>query len=457
MRNASRFRFLLLAALAGCLFAVPAGAAIDPPRMLADSTFAQAWKLGNGLRVVTRHVPGSGGVSMTVAYDIGSDDDPPGREGLAMLLAEVGFTAAAGDIPERSYEDLASLRPLGWSFLATRRSTMFTEISTPRQFPGVLNQVAARMRGVTVTREGLRRALASVRTQMADRVHGPVTVSLYYQVRELAAGHDDRALLGSAPGRDLERMTPAAVQQQVARLLVPANAVLSVAGNLEGVDVPALVQNLFGSLPAGTAAVPARRDSLRAGSRLLKVDGIEERRGVVGILAPPLTDPEHPSFYLCSMMLGSHFSQAWKPAGEAVAAAPGTTFHYALFDEPELVRLFPPGAATTDDLGTVLKVAVNELYSMVIPAEAFDQMRDGLAWLLGGPMDVHQLERTRTDASALHTLTRSMAGRELFGGEAVWAPYRERFAKLPPGGFQTWMDYYLAPEHQVRLMTVPNR
>jgi len=312
------------------------------------------------------------------------------------------------------------------------------------------------MRGVTVSREGLREALGNVRAQMADRLAGPPAVSLYYQVRELAAGHDDRALLRGAPGRELERMTPVEIQKEVARLFVPANAVLSLAGDLEGVDVPALVQNLFGSLPAGAPATRAPRDSLRAGARLVKVPGVNQRRGVVGIIAPPLTDPGHPAFYLCSMLLGTHFSQAWAP-GDQPAAAPGAAFHYALFDEPDLVRLFPPGGATTDDLGTLVKAAVNQLYSMVVPKEAFDQMRVGLAWLLGGPMTEAQLERTRTDASALHTLSRSMAGRELFGGEAVWAPYRERFGQLPPGGFQTWMDYYLAPEHQVRLIAAPNR
>ena len=456
MRKTLLLGLSLLAIVIGSGLPAAAGAGTDRPTMLADSTFAQGWKLANGLRVVTRHIPYSGGVAMTLAYDVGSDDDPPGSEGLAMLLAEVAFTAAAGDIPERSRAELASQRPLGWSFLPTRRSTMFTEISTPRQFPAVLDQMATRMRGVTVTREGLREALGNVRAQMAERLAGPPTVSLYYQIRELAAGHDDAALLRAAPGRNLERMTPLAVHKEIARLFVPANAVLSLAGNLEDVDVRALVQNLFGPLPAGSKATLAPRDSLRAGGRRVKVPGVDQRRGVVGIIAPPLTDPRHPSFYLSSMILGSHFSQAWAPADQPTAA-PSPVFHYALFDEPDLVRLFPPGAATTEDLGTAVKLAVSELRSMVIPNEAFDQMRQGLTWLLGGPMTELQLGRTRTDASALHTLSRSMAGRELFGGEAMWAPYREQFAQLPPGDLQAWMDYYLEPEHQVRLIAAPNR
>jgi hypothetical protein len=180
---------------------------------------------------------------------------------------------------------------------------------------------------------------------------------------------------------------------------------------------------------------------------------------VVGILAPPLTDPEHPSFYLCTMLMSTHFNRMWIEVGNPNVPAPvtGSLFHYALFDEPEMVRLFPPGAATTDDLATVLKSAIEQLYATVIPQDVFDQLRTGLVWLLGGPMTEDQRKRARRDPAALHTLSRSMAGRELFGGEAVWAPYRERFASLPSGGLQIWMDYYAAPEHQVRLMTIPKR
>jgi len=448
-----------------CLFAVAIGAraaqgaAPGPPHQLADSTRVQNWTLDNGLRVSTRHIPKADAVAITVAYDLGSDDDPPGREGLAMLMAELGYTAAAGGIPERSREDLDSQRPHGWSVTTTRRSIMFTEIAITPQFPGVLQQVAQRMRGVTVTREGMQAALATVRVQMKDRLAGKPEVSLYYLVREVGLGHDDPQLRRDAPGRELERMSPEAARQQIQRLLVPANAALSVVGNLADLDVPALIQNLFGSLPAGTKFARGTRDSLRAVSKSVTLAAAQDPRGVVGIIAPPLTDARHPAFYLCTMLLGTHFSRIWTEVGNSNAPpkATGSLFHYALFDEPDLVRLYPPGAATTDELGAALKDGIDQLYAVVMPQEVFEQMRVGLLWLLGGPMSEEQLKRARRDSSALHILARSTAGRDLFGGEAVWGPYRERFAALPNGGFQTWMDYYAAPEHQVRLTMGPSR
>ena len=46
--------------------------------------------------------------------------------------------------------------------------------------------------------------------------------------------------------------------------------------------------------------------------------------------------------------------------------------------------------------------------------------------------------------------------RELWGGEAFWAPYRERFIAVDRPVFARWSDYFLSPAHQVQLMFVPS-
>ena len=122
------------------VLAVPAAA-----QMRADSTVADAWKLANGLEVRTLHVPHAPGVSITLAFRAGSGYDPAGREGLAELLAELQFTSAAGDVPERTREEMASLRPLGWESRPGTRLVRFTEIATRTQLAGVLQQVAKRL------------------------------------------------------------------------------------------------------------------------------------------------------------------------------------------------------------------------------------------------------------------------------------------------------------------------
>jgi len=447
---------VLLSSLFGLLLASPGAVAYSPgiPDTLADSTVVRNWTLENGLRVVTRHIPDAGGVAVTLAYDIGSADDPPGREGLAQLLCEVVYTAPAGDIPERTREDLASLRPIGWSFIATRRYTMFTEISKTRQFPGVLQQVATRMRGVQVTREGLQLAVGNVREQLNERLDGPPSAMLYPRVRDVSVGYSDEVILRAAQGRGLDKITPAQVQERIQQLYVPANAVLSLAGNFDDLDLGTLVRSLFGSIPAGARIADTAPDTLKAAVRTLQLPQVKGRQGAIGIIAPALDDTSHPAFYLHTMLLTSHLSQVWSKLEDS---GPGPFFHYAILDEPDLARLFPPGAATTDDLGTLLDSSIAQLYTTVITRESYQELRSTLAWLLGGPMTRGQLDSARQDSATLHTLARSAAGRQLLGGESFWAAYLQRFVALPAGGLQTWMDHYNAPEHQVLLMVTPAR
>src|SRR5438093_1542124 len=184
------------------------------PVTLPDSTVCESWLLPNGLGVTTRHVPRTSAVSITVAYRIGNAGDPTGREGLARLLAEAAFTAAAGEIPERTRDEMESLRPLGWNLEVGTRSTLLTEIASPAQLPVAL-------------RPGLRQI---TRSDLASPL------------------------------------------------------------------------------------------------------------GVVGIIAPALTDTAHPEFYLNALVIGSLCKDQWDPPAPPLT----TRFKYSALDDPDLVRIYPP-------------------------------------------------------------------------------------------------------------------
>ena len=100
VRPVALLAVLLLASFPGSVRAIA----------LPDSTAAESWRLANGLEVRVRYVPGAVGVATTMAYRAGSAYEPAAREGLANLLAEIQFTAAAGDVPERTREEMDSLR-----------------------------------------------------------------------------------------------------------------------------------------------------------------------------------------------------------------------------------------------------------------------------------------------------------------------------------------------------------
>jgi hypothetical protein len=433
-------------------FLPPCAAAAES---LSDSTRVEHWKLANGLRVTTRDASWATSVAISLAYDMGSDDDPADRDGLAQTLCELAFTGATETLPERSRDELDSQRPYGWSFNATRRMTLLTEVAAPSQFPGVLSQVADRMRGVKVTREGLKAAVQTARDVQNSQIFGPPATSLFYIAREVARGRKEDAMQKHAAAADLDRLTPAQAQAEMARRFVPANAALAIAGNLRGVDVRQLVQNLFGPIAAGTPFAHTKADPLRSGDYIVQFPRAGKSVWAMGILAPALTDSLHPAFYLNTLVMHSYFDEIWRSDTDNA-----THLLYALIDEPDLARILPPPNAknaTIEALSFMIEGSMAGLFREVITREDYDVVRDRALWIVGGAMDSSMLVQARTQPAQWHTLARSMAARELRGGEAFWSDYRRRFETQRIGGLETWGNYYAAREKQVRLLVVPGR
>ena len=439
----------------GVLLAAPSAPAA--PVLLADSTTADRWTLPNGLEVVTRDLPGAQAISVTWGYRIGLDNDPPDQPGLASLLAEVGFTAPAGDTPERTRDEMESLRPRGWSLRVNRRHTLFTETATPEQFAGVLRQLAVRMRGVTVTDSGLRGSLATVRRTLGERYFGAADQMLYWRVREYARGRGPNDILALAAAKGLDRETPGSVQQTIARAYVPANGVLALAGDLSRLDLHAIVAAEFGALPPGTRLPDPPVIRLDSATVVLERPEVTDPAGVVGLIAPALTDSMHPSFFLSMLMMGTHAKFTW-----GLPTPPLTTrFQFSLLDDPEFVRFYPrltrQEVAHPQSLSTVFGVAVSDLLRVMIARKTYDTYRDNVLWMVGGPLSEAFAEEVRRDPAALNVLSTSIAMQALWGSEAFWTEYRRRFDFGVSPGVEFWTDWMSDPRHQVRLLLLPKR
>jgi hypothetical protein len=438
-------------AVAGLIACAPR-AASAAPRKLADSTVVDRWTLKNGMRVVTRHVPLARAVVTTTCYRAGSEWDPAGQEGLAALLAEIEFTAAAGDVPARSRDDLPSQRPLGAGVKVTRHYAQLTEIASTAQFPGVLHQVAARIRGVAPTEDVLNRARATVARLLEDDYFNRLDRSLYFSVRALAAGADPKALERYGSGSGLEKLAAKDFEKQLAEAYAAPNGVLCIAGNLTGVDVRRLLEHEF---PTGDAApgpyTPPRMD-VRAGVGTVARPGLTAPAGVLGVLAPSLADSTHPAFYAHALLIGSLLASRWDPPTPPIT----TRFQFSVADEPEMARYYAPVTASkpprvNDEFG----YSLHELAEVDVDPSAVVQLLTGVDWLLGGALPRDVLKRMKDDPAALHTLTSNMAARELYGDDDFWATYRRRFHTSVGPEIGRWISYFVDPKHQVQLIFTP--
>ncbi len=417
---------------------------------LSDSTESRRFALPNGLQVRTRHIPNAKGIAITVAYRAGSGYEPAGREGASELLSELAFTAPAGDIPERTQDEMGSLRPLGWGVRTNQQLALLTEVATRDQFPGVLRQVATRMRGVQITEAALKQALVSTRRELGTRYFGAPDLALYYRSADLAHGMSDERILRRASGKGLDGVSAKEVTALMRRLYAPANGVLTLVGDLSGVDIQQLVTSEFGTIPAGAAAAEPPVSSFRPGKRTMPWKGLAQPVGVLLVQAPALTDSLHPSFFLTTLVTAAGLPKSWGPPTPPLSSR----FQYSLFDDAELVRFYPlvaPGTTDPQAMGEEFSFRLDELAAVSVGAEQLDLVRSSVAWMLGAPLTPELLRRSRAESGPLSTLGISMASRALWQGDPFWDAYLLRFQSQRYGhsSFYPRMDQ---PEHQFKLL-----
>lgn len=445
--------FTLLAILSLC---AAAGSAAAAPVVLPDSSTFETFTLKNGLRVVCRHMPLASLTSITMAYDFGFESDPAGREGLSYALAEMQFNAAAGDVPERDRTGMASLRPAGWNLTVGPRVTRGTEVATQAQLPGVLHQFAQRARGIRLSEAAWRKAMATIKDQLRADYRDEPSRALYFQSGVLARGGDMAAIGRFASGAGLQKLTLKEAQALIAQRFVPANAVLSLAGNFGALPLQTVLEHEFGGIPAGAPMPRPAPAPMKFASQSEKSAAVTTPIGVVAIRAPALTDSLHPFFFMATVLAGSHATRRW---GEP--EAPLTSrFQYSIMDEPDLARFFPPLGPEADNPALLSEEFITTMREVIQNPLDPSVLRDawrGLDWLLGGPVAPEMRGRISMDAGALSTLSVGGAVRELWGGEPFWSVYRQRFRAAAAVEFRDWLAYYGDEPHTTRVLMTPAR
>ena len=420
----------------------------------ADTVSRAEWTLSNGTHVVAQHIPDALGIAITVAYPGGSDQDPAARGGLAALLAELQFTSAAGDVPERRRREMKSLRPLGADIHVGRCFTLFTEVATRPQFPGVLHQVAARMRGVQVTPATLAAAIETERTLYREQLLGSADLGLYNEVQQRASGADDAALRRLTGLSGVERLTVRDVAPLVAERFSSRNALITVTGNLEALDLRSALEREIKSLPGGAPPPLPKARPQRAINAAVPRPGLARPVGVLGIFGPALSDSSYPAFFLASLIIGAQANVQW---GQPLAPLT-SRFQYSAVEDPDLVRLYPPLTLedrTPQSVATSFESTIGRQDNLVVSDDIIAQLRFGIGWLIGGPFNDAALNHIRTESYPLILLSVGIAERELRGGEAFWSGFRQRVERAGVPDLVYWLGYMGDPKLQARLIYVP--
>jgi hypothetical protein len=317
----------------------------------------------------------------------------------------------------------------------------------------VLQQAATRLAGVKVTEPGVKTALARVRRDVGMRLFGDAGDALYWRPELIARGMNDEALVRYASLQGLDALKLKDIQALLKQRFNPGNASLAVVGDLTGVDSRALIGSAFGRIPTGPAMPDTVQVRLHGTKRVTPWKDLTEPAGAIAVESPALSDTLHPAFYLGMLITGPGVVVNWGPPKPPLV----TRFQYSLFDEPELVRFYPPMNKNATDPDLIAGALYEQL--MVVGGQVannvtLEKVRRSVVWLLGAEIPHEIIARLRTDPGALATISNGYATRALWLGDSYWADYRRRFMSLRIG-HNYFYEWLADAKHQTTLLLTP--
>ncbi|MDA0635546.1 pitrilysin family protein [Nonomuraea sp. MCN248] len=201
--------------------------------------------LGNGLRVVVEEEHSAPVAAVAVHYGVGFRGE--GRPGLAHLFEHLMF--------DGHFQYVEGVG--GFCNASTRQDyTDFYTVVPAGAVARVLNLEAARMRGPRITARAIRAQTSVVREEILGKTRKPYGGFPWPRLspvlfRDAANAHD-----GYGDHASLRHITPQDCEEFFERHYSPANAVLTVSGDVRADAVLEIAAHAFGDIPARPAPPP---------------------------------------------------------------------------------------------------------------------------------------------------------------------------------------------------------
>jgi predicted Zn-dependent peptidase len=336
-------------------------------------------RLANGLRVLLAPDPSLDDVTVLVRYNVGSSDDPPGKEGLVHVTQHLMFDGsphvAAGQ-HQRRLEEVGGTRIEGGT---SREDTTFRDTVPPGRLPLVLWLEADRM---GLSGDALDAATVQREWKVADAEH-----DVGHHNGAARAGWD--ALWGEIypEGHPYHRIQAADVGQGVfglddVRAILRAgfgasNAALAIAGPFDPQATFALVERYFGSVPARTPIRRPRASESRIPDVRLDVSASVAREFVdVAFRAPPSGTPQDLAMDVLSTILNDTNGPLHRELVErGIALNAGATEQSKKAGSLFLLSASAPRGGDPEALVATIERIVGDLATTLTPAQLDDAHR----------------------------------------------------------------------------------
>ena len=295
------------------------------------------YKSPNGLQVLLRPIQGAKQAAVVTLFAIGGDHDPEGASGLGHFIEHVYVTAAAGDRPARTAEELMRAYPTGWNAQTGDDFTVFATVVDAAEVEDEIKQHAERMGNLRIAPSDLRRELPRIDQELANMFGRIPALAALNHARE---GIRPTPWKGRKGGRieQLRKVTLAELQSRWQQFYKPANAILIVAGKVDPAEVRPMIERAFGDIPAGDAAPAAHASPKREAARQprsISVQPIQPGLGSTAALAFAAPKPGSSDYAPFLMLVNRLMAQARFAGFLQPTTQP--RLRYAFLDDPNVL------------------------------------------------------------------------------------------------------------------------
>jgi zinc protease len=351
----------------------------------------EAFRLGNGLRVLVCEDHSAPVVAFHTWYRVGSRHERVGKTGLAHLFEHLMFNETenlpAGELDRRLEEAGAESNASTWLDW-----TQYN-IAVPKdRLPLVVRLESERMRRLVlrdpqVTSE--KEVVANERRyRVDDDVEGAVNELLWATAFEKHAYR--WPTIGWMP--DIEGFTTEDCRDFYDTYYAPNNATLVVVGDVSERRVLELVVKAYGSIPPSTIPVEdVQPEPPQLAERRVEVQKpTATEKLVVGYHSPALGDFDHPALsLLCEVLFGGRASRVYRRLIRQLELAVDVHAFVGPFHDPGLFEIFASAreGKTAAELLTILDEELNRVRVSPVTAEELERAKARLELSLVGGLE----------------------------------------------------------------------
>lgn len=209
------------------------------------------YKFENGLNVILSEDPSLPVVSVVVAYNVGSINEPPGKTGLAYLMEKLMFL---GSENVNRMQHISLINRVGGEFNATTREdkTIFFQRVPSNQLAQVLWLESDRMKSLQINASNVEQAKQLLIEDLNRMKESEPYLKSFWRFDELLYSNFAYSHPVAGDEQDVRNLTVQDVTDFYRTFYVPNNAVLTIVGKIDREKTLEDAKKYFETIPEGT-------------------------------------------------------------------------------------------------------------------------------------------------------------------------------------------------------------